>query len=101
MHQSIEIFDAQLTVSFNSIHSQLFKIHNLMQTMWEFEFYCCRKWCLALSIKSQILSNACLCILQVVSAVSLKLSLILEMRVWGHRNHVFNLGWFTFFILVY
>lgn len=37
-----------------------------MQTTWEFEFYCCGKQCLALSIKSQILSNACLCILQIV-----------------------------------
>lgn len=43
-----------------------FQIYNLMQTIWEGEFYCCKKQYPALSIKLQILSNACFYILQVV-----------------------------------
>lgn len=43
-----------------------FQIYSLMQTIWKAEFYCCRKQYPAPSIRLQILSNACLCILQVV-----------------------------------
>lgn len=71
-------------------------MYNLMQTIWEFEFYCCRKWWLTLSDMSQILPNECLYILQIFCSFSESFSHPGDEGM-GETRTTFSLGVVQFF----